>query len=97
MLHKEAIRKPQKLFPFLKMVEKRDSVPIPFKAAIPLCKMYICFLLYNFRYIPLSKAKHRFHIDGLNSVKYKLISKTAEPLYTHLLIDVGPPPIGARG
>ena len=32
--------------------------------------------------------------DGISSVKYKFLKITLNSLYTHILVDVGEPPIG---
>jgi len=34
----------------------------------------------------------RFRQDGVNDVKYKLVSKNNTKLFTHLMIDIGNPP-----
>lgn len=37
----------------------------------------------------LRRTKLDWSSDGLNSLTYKLLSKELEPLYTHLMVDVG--------
>lgn len=44
----------------------------------------------NVRSALLRMSKRRSARDGLNSVKYKLVSKIALQSYTHLMIDIGP-------
>lgn len=34
----------------------------------------------------------RFRKDGVNSVRYKLVSRNDTKLFTHFMIDVGEPP-----
>ena len=35
----------------------------------------------------LNKAKERFHIDGLNSIEYKLVETLKTALYTKFLVS----------
>ena len=44
------------------------------------------FLIHCFRYKIISEGRRRFDIEGLNSVKYKLISTEIKPLYTKFLV-----------
>ncbi|XP_064629666.1 beta-1,4-galactosyltransferase 4-like [Lineus longissimus] len=39
-------------------------------------------------------STRRFQVDGLNSLHYKLIHVKEEPLYTHILADIGKAPKG---
>ena len=41
----------------------------------------------------LKKAKKRFAIDGLNSLNYTLKGIKKYKMFTHILIDVGEPPV----
>ncbi|XP_074662411.1 beta-1,4-galactosyltransferase 4-like [Tubulanus polymorphus] len=43
----------------------------------------------------LYTATRRRPVDGLNSLRYKLLFVKEEPLYTHIMLDIGKPPRGA--
>ncbi|KAL5010140.1 hypothetical protein ScPMuIL_012445 [Solemya velum] len=40
----------------------------------------------------LQTVRKRFRYDGLNSVEYELLFMHLDPLFTHILVDVGKPP-----
>ncbi|XP_070189943.1 beta-1,4-N-acetylgalactosaminyltransferase bre-4-like [Littorina saxatilis] len=44
----------------------------------------------------LRTAVKRYHIDGLNSVKYTVKFIHNDPLYTHIMVDIGKPDFKMR-
>ncbi|KAL4233725.1 Beta-1 [Mactra antiquata] len=44
----------------------------------------------------LKTVRKRYHRDGLNTLDYKVIKVTNTQLYTHILVDVGEPPMEAE-
>ena len=40
----------------------------------------------------MKTSGRRYRLDGLNTLKYRLVSSHNHPLFTHLLIDIGKPP-----
>ena len=55
---------------------------------------YLKLCSTSFRAKLLYTGTRRFQFDGLNSVQYKVTSIKLEPLYTHILVDIGKPPKG---
>ena len=51
----------------------------------------MCF--YN-RAKLLYSSVNRMTWDGISSVKYKILNVKLNNLYTHILVDVGEPPVG---
>lgn len=49
-------------------------------------------LVYKVRSKLVRTSKRRYRIDGLNTLKYRLINITLCFLYTNILVDVGDPP-----
>lgn len=41
----------------------------------------------------LATAVKRYQLDGLNSVQYSLVFIHSDPLYTHIMVDIGKPDI----
>ena len=53
--------------------------------------MYCCACFCRSRL--LRTAVKRYHLDGLNSVQYTVNFIHADPLYTHIMVDIGKPDI----
>ena len=49
-------------------------------------------LAYKVRSKLVRTSKRRYRLDGLNTLKYRLINVTSYYLFTNILVDVGYPP-----
>lgn len=49
-------------------------------------------LAYKVRSKLVRTSKRRYRLDGLNTLKYRLVNITCRHLYTNILVDVGKPP-----